>query len=455
MQAPSHRVPSRTLKLAFSAGAIAAVLALAGTAWTQEGLKPDEVFSVTGRIFLPSGEKIQSFDISFDDPAKNVYVLGDRTNQQIDVVDTDTNTTLSPIKGGFAGATGSNDTSGPDGVLIIDHDNEVWAGDGPCAMGEAHPAPCGPVGTSSVKVFNLSMLTGTPAHVIFTGGVNPGLNGVARADELCYDPRDHLVMVANNADPTPYASVIATKGNTAHTPYTVIKQIPFDGTNGAPNSNNGAEQCQWSGQTGNFYISIPGIVGQPAGTGGVAVIDPVTLKVKTTWIIPGNVCAAPQGMAVGPNNQILLGCNGESGDGLGSTVIINGNSGAIIAVLHNESGSDEVWYNEGDGQYFLARSSAIGSNQQLGVVDAVGHREDQSRTTADKSIAGRNAHSVAADANKNQVYVPIPVGVSTICDPSHTETTGLNAQGCIAVFTTTHDDRPRAVQERGPDDRQE
>jgi hypothetical protein len=161
-------------------------------------------------------------------------------------------------------------------------------------------------------------------------------------------------------------------------------------------------------------------------------------------------------MAIGPDNQILLGCNGASGDGQHSTVIINEHSGAIIAVLHNESGADEVWFNEGDGQYFLARSSADGPNQLLGVVDALGHREDQSVPIAKSGTI--NAHSVAADPHQNQVYVPIPgantafpAGVSTVCS----SVGGSDTQGCIAVFTTTHDDRSRVAHEREADEHQE
>ena len=56
--------------------------------------------------------------------------------------------------------------------------------------------------------------------------------------------------------------------------------------------------------------------------------------------------------------------------------------GATIAVLNKNSGADEVWFNPGDGHYFLARSAAAGpaagGNQQLGVVDTEGHRADQS-----------------------------------------------------------------------------
>jgi len=43
--------------------------------------------------------------------------------------------------------------------------------------------------------------------------------------------------------------------------------------------------------------------------GGVAVIDH-TGKVETTFVIPVAQCSSPQGMAIGPDHQILLGCNG-------------------------------------------------------------------------------------------------------------------------------------------------
>lgn len=414
---------------------LALVLAPALLAPTTSASATDETFAPVAVISLPGGQKIQSFDISYVDPVIGVYVLGDRTNQAVDVIDTTTNTVLTQLKGGFAGFTGNNDTSGPDGVLIIGH-HEAWVGDAPCA-GAAHPAPCSPNAPSAVKVIDLFSQQLT--HTISTGGV-------ARADELCYDPRQHLVLVANNADTPPFASLIST------TSYTVVKKIPFDGTNGAPNSNNGAEQCQWDHRTGKFYISIPGIVGQPAGTGGVAVIDPVSMNVETTFIVPLSSCQAPQGMAIGPDRQILLGCNGDGGANH-PTAVIDDRNGKVIKTLANESGSDMVWFNDGDDHYFLARSSAFGSNQLLGVVDAESPsgeqaggdiKADPDAITANKSIAGRNAHSVAADPITNQVYVPIPAGVSTICGAHG----GLDVNGCIAVFKTPKDDHPERLADR-------
>jgi hypothetical protein len=115
-----------------------------------------------------------------------------------------------------------------------------------------------------------------------------------------------------------------------------------------------------------------------------------------------------------------------------------------------------VWYNEGDGHYFLARSSSVGTNQLLGIVDSdtpgLGHddqpgseiKADADVITANKTIAGRNAHSVAADPVTNQVYVPIPAGVSSICGLHG----GIDANGCIAVFKSPNDDMFKKLADR-------
>ena len=410
--------------LTYLATALApALFTMGGTACAA-----DEVFEATAAITLPAGQKINSFDIGFVDPVIGLYVLGDRTNQAVDVIDTDTNTVLTQLKAGFAGATGNNDTSGPDGVVIVRH-REVWVGDAPCS-GASHPAPCSPIGSSSVKVIDLfnQQLT----HTIFTGGI-------ARSDELCHSPRHNLVLVANNADTPPFGTLISTKT------YSVVKKIPFDGTNGAPNADNGAEQCQWSHRTGKFYIAIPGIAGA-GGAGGVAVIDPVTQKVEKTFIIPLASCQAPQGMALGPDHQMLLGCNGAGGANH-PTVIIDERDGHVIKTLNNQSGADMVWFNPGDNHYFLARSAAVGTNQLLGVIDADGISQDQSVVTG--PTGAPNAHSVAADPILNQVYVPIGGRASgnTVCSSAG----GNDVQGCIAVFTTKHDDPGERATERRED----
>jgi hypothetical protein len=372
----------------------------------------DEVFKATAGVVVPGwGSQTGniSFDISFVDPKIHTYVLGDRTSNAVDVVNTHDLTLTQIGKGLFTGATGNNNTSGPDGVIII-HSSEVWAGDG----------------NSTVKVFDLS--TGTLKHTISTGGTD-------RADEECFDAADNLVMVANNADSPPFGSIISA------TDYTVKSKTKFTW------STNGAEQCSWSPRTGKFYITIPGVVTPDNGTGEVDQIEPSTGAVLNRWPIDPTKCNTPQGMAVGPGHQIMVGCNDASGLSPTSGIIIDDRDGSIIATIPNESGPDEVYYNEGDGQYFLARSSASGSNELLGVVDAV------DPGTGDQSVnlglkGHGSAHSVAADSETRRVFVPIPNGLSTCSQVGLSDT-----NGCIAVFTAKHDDKHDFIVRHNDDDR--
>jgi hypothetical protein len=401
-------------------GAVGSALLLVGSPATAEK-PPDEVFAPTTAITLPDTQNITAFDISFVDPVIGEYFLADRTNKVVDVVDTAHNKLVTQLSGPFVGvaascATGSvNDCSGPDGVITVGH-KEVWAGDG----------------DSTIKV--ISLASGMTTHVINTGGK-------FRADELCLDPRDHLVMMANDADSPPFVTLISTDT------YSVLKTIKMDGTNGSPKATNGIEQCQWNPRTGKFYLNIPEVNGPGNDTkpGAVVVISPQTMAIEDTFSIPLDKCAGPQGMAIGPENQILLGCNASS-----STVIINARSGSITATLANEGGADEVWFNEGDSQYFLAESAPVfSSNQLLGVIDAWSHQTDESVVTGIKSTMafprGTN-HSVAADPVLNQVYVPIAsTSGSTVCASAG----GINARGCIAVFTAKGDDKARPVLTQG------
>src|SRR5579863_3925146 len=399
--------PSKRLGGGWLWAAILPLLLCGGAAAALADSTSDEVFAPTAAVTLPSGQAITSFDISFVDPVIERYFLADRTNKSVDVIDT-SNNTLSvqlfaspPFQGG---ATGSNDTAGPDGVITVGH-SEAWAGDG----------------DSTVKVIDLTSTNTT--HVISTGGAK-------RADELCLDPRDHLVLVANDAEtPSPFVSFISTDT------YTVVGKITMDGVQG-PKATNGIEQCQWSRRTGMFYLNLPEVNGPGNDTqpGAVAVISPQSMSVVNTFNIPISQCAGPQGMAIGPENQILLGCN-DPNKTVPSSVVINEHSGAVMHVLAGEDGPDEVWYNDGDGHYFLARSG--GANpQQLGVADAQSSSID---TSVSDGLAGKSGnHSVAADPILNQVYVPISSGSgATICSSLG----GSDTQGCIAVMTTPNDDR--------------
>src|SRR5229473_4330736 len=194
MRTTSRGVSSRKIRQAYFAFAVAALPSMAGTA------SADEVFKATSAVTGLGGQKIVTFDISFVDPVLKLYILGDRTNKAVDVVDTTSNAIVGQVgKGSFTGATGNNDTSGPDGVLIVEK-KENWAGDG----------------NSTVKIF------AWPSGTLVVPPLSTG--GSKRVDEMCYDPRDHLVLMANNAEtPFPFATLV---DSTSHT---IKKKITFDG----------------------------------------------------------------------------------------------------------------------------------------------------------------------------------------------------------------------------------
>jgi hypothetical protein len=401
-------------------------------------------------VGMVTAKPLSSFDISFVDPAIGLYALGDRTNNAVDLVDTHDLIFLGFCgQGKFTGATGNNDTSGPDGVLIRDS-REIWAGDG----------------DSTVKVFDVAGCDGTtsPKQTIHTGVVAD-----KRADELCYDPVDQLILVANNAADPPFATLISTLGPT----YVPVARITFDGTNGAPKSTNGIEQCQWSPRTGLFYITVPGVKDPNTGEGVVAVISPQSQNVVKVFPIPLANCDTPQGMAIGPAHDILIGCNGQKGSTTHSSVIIDERNGKILATVANESGPDEVWFNEGNNHYFLARSGAAGGGQlqqALGIIDAGTRVADTGingigkvngtdgtkvcppvpnpavppvpPTIADPKCVHPSAHSVAADSVTNRTFWPIPgvgpndpAGLSFVCGNAG----GSNTMGCILVVDGVND----------------
>src|SRR5215510_1702860 len=68
-------------------------------------------------------QAMKSFDISWVDANTRRYFLADRSNKVIDVIDTKTNKVVDQIPANppFAGASGNNDTSGPNGVVVSGH----------------------------------------------------------------------------------------------------------------------------------------------------------------------------------------------------------------------------------------------------------------------------------------------------------------------------------------------
>jgi hypothetical protein len=416
----------QSAKLAsYCAGAVAAAVMVAAAPAAAGSLVPSAAIS------MPNGESLTSFDISYVNPDTGTYILADRTNKAVDVINTHTNTVIMQAgQGLFVGATSSNDTSGPNGAMIVG--NTIYAGDG----------------NSTLKVLSLS--TGQLLNTINTGGS-------ARVDEMCNDPVDNIAEIANDADTPPFITFFNTSNPSSPT---IIKQIKFDGAAGdGPNATNGIEQCQYNPRDGNFYLNVPEVNGSGGNTapGETLVISPTTQTILAAYVIPLSACSGPQGMAIGPAPQILLGCNGGPSQpqfGFPTAVINDGTTGGtqgdIYAVLTNETGSDEVDYNPATDLYVLAESSfnppppngtasctapITAGPQEIGIVSAPNDVELPSIPNGLYNCPAPNAHggnhSVAADRGTGKVFVPVAsTSGSTLCGTYG----GSNTTGCVLVL---------------------
>ena len=230
----------------------------------------------------------------------------------------------------------------------------------------------------------------------------------------------------------PFITLISTTAGHA-----ILKKIPFDGTNGTPDTTKGTgptgatpgptgiEQPVWNPKDGLFYISVPqdGAVGT---VGAVAVVNPKTFAVTKFQVTN----CAPNGLALGPDNQeLFLGCSATSGT---QVVATSGQAITNITQANPNGGCDEVSFNSGDNHY-LGACNFPGATSQIAVIDAGSGLAAASVTfdtgllTNPTGAAGTAPHSVAADSVTNEIFVPLAKG-NSLCS---------GAPGCIAVFGPT------------------
>src|SRR5215470_3009566 len=261
-------------------GLLAASIAL--IALGSPGAEAAAKLKQIGTISNPAGP-IDGFDISFVDQKTQRYYLADRSNKSVDVFDAKTDKFIGSVPG-FIGVTmkngkPDNDTSGPDGVVVVG--NQVWAGDG----------------DSTVKIIDLKTM-----KIVET--INTG--GKTRVDEMAYDPKDQVFIGVNNAEEPPYATLISTKKG-----HKVIAKITFN------DATDGAEQPAYNSADGLFYVSIPELK-KDGKKGAVAVIDPK--KGKLVKMLPVDTCH-PNGLAFGPSGNFALGCT-ANGKGMPAIITV-------------------------------------------------------------------------------------------------------------------------------------
>jgi hypothetical protein len=408
---------------------------------------------VTPTMTNTTAGALYSFDISWVDQAHRLYFLADRSNKVVEIVDTTTNILVQQLAPGagfapFAGftpclpAAGANDCAGPNGVATL----------GPCLFVTDAPS----------RVVSFNFVTGATISSVKTDPTDP-----TRADELAVDPRDSLILAINNAASPPYGTFVKFDPNTCvlTPPVPATDRVTFNAAAGV-DATNGAEQPLWDPVTKKFYVSIPQI-GVAPENGGVIRIDPITKKIDHTY---GIMFCSPAGLTKGPNSDALVGCNTvfNTAGGLWTAtdpltaapiqVILDVVTGAQDQVAGVGVG-DEVWFNKGDNNYYTASSTSplrplditpappiptltAQGAAILGVIDAKDEEVLQLVPTfnvpavttgpdSGKHPAG-TAHSVAADATNNHIFVPLAANnVYPNC-----------TTGCIAVYWHGDEDEP-------------
>jgi hypothetical protein len=192
-----------------------------------------------------------------------------------------------------------------------------------------------------------------------------------------------------------------------------------------------------------------------------------------------NDCSGLRGMAIGPDNQILLGCNAASPGGSRNSVVIDATSGTtatVLKVLTGQGGVDEVWFNPDDNHYVLPSCNTPcrqvpGGPELLFIDDSSGFRLDSSVKIADQNGVTtpvpppnpRVVHSAAAGGNL--IFLPIPaVGgtvvpqfAPTLCDTFDDFTRvgdPTSTTGCIVILQAKpdKDDKSKVANDQGEDD---
>jgi len=460
----------RYWRLSVLAAAVAvAPLFLGSAAWAQ-GADPNapavrliNLIPINGTAASPK-TNLFSFDISFVDPTpfaghpNGLYYLADRSNAALDVIDIATEKLFGQIGGtavGFTGDTGNTATSGPDGVAA------------------AFPCIFAGNGNSTLLSFN--------GNVDFTKVVTTlNTGGKLRVDEMAIDPADGLVIAANNAEtvaPGPF-STIATYNKTTCALSNPIR-TNFNVLPGGHMNTNGIEQSVWDPTTKRFYISLPEIDAVPPLAGGAGItgaVARITTGGAIEAVYPINYCQ-PAGLTVGPNGNLLVGCNSvfdnsgkkcsavvpapspttgtaaqmtpaapatcTGGTAYPQVAICNpgqGCTGNSLSSVFGVGGGDEVWFNSGDGNYYVtAGNNPIGPT--FGVIDSSTKTLSQlvptippvpAVTTGPNQHGSGTAHSIAASAANNHVYLPLPANNDYTAPPLGTPAC---VQGCVAVFS--------------------
>jgi hypothetical protein len=443
-----------------------------------------ETYNVVAVVQLPAGSNpLVSADIAWVDEDSHAYGLADRSNKAIDIIDTRKNDTITLLTANcqlplfalpcpFAGASKANgghaaapNGAGPNGVIIIERKDDVWAADGPvCPPDDPLRAHC----TKSGSLKNIDLKSGKMKKVVYVNPSdipltppnvtpsNPANTVHGRVDEFCYNPASDLLLAGSNASAFGDSFITFINEDSGE----IVGHLRLDGSSGKDaaidpdtklpiNANSAIEQCQANPRDGKFYLALPDIGGGSGAVLRISAKKPFVVE-KVFHINSSTGCAGPAGLTIGPDHQMLVGCNGTS-----TNSVILYDDGRLPLYVQTASGVDEVWFDPGSNHYYLAQQNAVPAI--MGVEDAGNKKTLPSADRNASTQAG--SRNPAADPDKNFVYLPVlapapgaPPITGGICS-RNTDVDGKygdDAHGCIAIYSAplNKDDRRREEADR-------
>jgi len=315
------------------------------------------------------GEPINQFGVLAVDQATGLGFLADKDNRGVVVFDTRTDKFVSRITG-FVGMTRSGNTSGPNGIVVVDR--ELWVSDG----------------DSTIKVVDI---TASAVTATFATG------GKRRANAMAFDPQNKIVIVANSNDDPPFLSLISARDRK------VLAKIPV------PQSAENLERSAWHAASGMFYTAIPVLRGAES-KGILAQVDSKGGRLVALHELDG---CHPHSLQIVSDATIFLGCSSAHGPNKkpgGDMAVFDIASSRVVAREANLGGNGGSVLNPKRGRYYHSTTNAA-----LIVVDIKSGKLVQRLTTS------RGARSSGVNLATGRIYVA-------------TTAKGGPCGGCIVVY---------------------
>jgi len=253
---------------------------------------------------------------------------------------------------GFAGTANGGAASGPNGIISVGA--ELWVSDGDSTIKVIEPMTAG-------------KLTGKITATIATGGKK-------RANAMAYDPKDHVVIVANPNDEPPFLTLVSTEPG-----HKILAKIPVE------DAAESLERSDYHAATGMFYTDVP-ILRADHSRGALAQTDPKTGKLVKLHEIDH---CHPHSVALVAEATMFLGCSLAPAPG-GELAVFDIGSGKAEAYVADLGGSGDTVVNSKLGQYYQSASSAIGGPALRSSTSSRGSRcrKSRPRTAPIRSASG-------------------------------------------------------------------